>query len=58
MNKIGWNGPTRRQGLLGTLGLGLAATPLAAPFIGGAAAAEPIRIGLVLAKQGDRKSVV
>ena len=52
MNKIGWNGPTRRQGLLGTLGLGLAATPLAAPFIGGAAAAEPIRIGLVLAKQG------
>lgn len=47
--------PTRRQAVLGAASLAvapLAAAPLAMPFIRDAAAAEPIRIGLLLAKQG------
>jgi branched-chain amino acid transport system substrate-binding protein len=43
---------TRRQALLGAASLG-AAAPLGMPFIGNAAAAEPIKIGLLLAKTGD-----
>src|ERR1700761_6310555 len=39
---------TRRQALLGA-----AAVPLAMPYIGNAAAAEPIKIGLLLAKTGQ-----
>ncbi len=41
---------TRRRALLGAASL--SATSLAMPFIRNAAAAEPIRIGLLLAKQG------
>ncbi len=41
---------TRRRALLGAASV--AAAPLAMPFIRNAAAAEPIRIGLLLAKQG------
>jgi branched-chain amino acid transport system substrate-binding protein len=43
---------TRRETLLGAVALG-AAAPLGMPFIGNAAAAEPIKIGLLLAKTGD-----
>ncbi len=43
---------TRRQTLLGAVALG-AAAPLGMPFIGNTAAAEPIKIGLLLAKTGD-----
>ena len=43
---------TRRQALLGAATLG-AATPLGMPYIANAAAAEPIKIGLLLAKTGD-----
>jgi branched-chain amino acid transport system substrate-binding protein len=43
---------TRRQALLGAAALG-AASPLGMPSIANAAAAEPIRIGLLLAKTGD-----
>src|ERR1700691_1952254 len=43
---------TRRQALLGAATLG-ATVPLAMPFIANAAAAEPIKIGLLLAKTGD-----
>lgn len=42
---------TRRQALLGAATL--CASPLAMPFIRNAAAAEPIKIGLLLAKTGD-----
>jgi branched-chain amino acid transport system substrate-binding protein len=42
---------TRRRALLGAASV--AAAPLAMPFIRNAAAAEPIRIGLLLAKQGS-----
>jgi branched-chain amino acid transport system substrate-binding protein len=42
---------TRRQALLGAATLG-AAGPLGMPFIANAAAAEPIKIGLLLAKTG------
>jgi branched-chain amino acid transport system substrate-binding protein len=42
----------RRRALLAAASLA-AATPLARPFIANAAAAEPIRIGLLLAKTGD-----
>src|SRR5579863_6634423 len=41
----------RRQALLGAAAI--AAAPLARPFIGNAAAAETIKIGLLLAKTGD-----
>ncbi len=41
----------RRQALLGAAAL--ATAPLARPFIGNAAAAETIKIGLLLAKTGD-----
>jgi branched-chain amino acid transport system substrate-binding protein len=41
----------RRRALLGAAAL--AAAPLAKPFIADAAAAEPIKIGLLLAKTGD-----
>src|SRR5262245_37522762 len=41
----------RRSLLLG--GAGLAASRLAAPFIGSAAAAEPIKIGMIWAKTGQ-----
>src|SRR6202789_160088 len=43
---------TRRQALLGAATLG-ATVPLAMPYIANAAAAEPIKIGLLLAKTGD-----
>ena len=43
---------TRRQALLGAAALG-AGAPLGMPYIGNAAAAEPIKIGLLLAKTGD-----
>ncbi len=43
---------TRRQALLGAATLG-AAAPLGMSYIGNAAAAEPIKIGLLLAKTGD-----
>jgi branched-chain amino acid transport system substrate-binding protein len=43
---------TRRQALLGAATLG-AAVPLGMPYIANAAAAEPIKIGLLLAKTGD-----
>ena len=43
---------TRRQTLLGAATFG-AASQLGKPFIANAAAAEPIRIGLLLAKTGD-----
>jgi branched-chain amino acid transport system substrate-binding protein len=43
---------TRRQALLGAATLG-AAAPLGMPYIANAAAAEPIKIGLLLAKTGD-----
>jgi branched-chain amino acid transport system substrate-binding protein len=42
---------TRRQALLGAATLG-AASPLGMPYIANAAAAEPIKIGLLLAKTG------
>jgi len=41
----------RRRALLGAAAL--AATPLAKPFIATAAAADTIKIGLLLAKTGD-----
>jgi branched-chain amino acid transport system substrate-binding protein len=43
---------TRRQALLGAATLG-AASPLGMPYIANAAAAESIKIGLLLAKTGD-----
>jgi branched-chain amino acid transport system substrate-binding protein len=43
---------SRRQALLGAATLG-AASPLGRPYIANAAAAEPIKIGLLLAKTGD-----
>jgi branched-chain amino acid transport system substrate-binding protein len=43
---------TRRQALLGAATLG-AAVPLGMPYIANTAAAEPIKIGLLLAKTGD-----
>ena len=42
---------TRRRVLAGAAGI--AAAPLARPFIADAAAAEPIKIGLLLAKTGQ-----
>ncbi len=41
----------RRQALLGAAAV--AAAPLARPFVANAAAVEPIRIGLLLAKTGQ-----
>ncbi len=43
---------SRRQALLGAATLG-AAVPLGMPYIANAAAAEPIKVGLLLAKTGD-----
>ena len=44
---------TRRQAMLGAGSLAALASPLGRPYIGNAAAAEPIKIGLLLAKTGQ-----